>query len=283
MQLLTIIIALGFLQVWGADNPLHKDAWYKTWIERVGKFARVQSIPFLWGITAAGSVVLVLAIVLYWFLSPDTWLVGLHLPLAVVILLYSFGRGEFTEIVAEYTNACYVEDWKSGVERARAFGVRVEEVKENDWPGLHERLLEEASYRGFERMFAVLFWFVFFGPLGALFYRLLFLYQQARPEDAYSYRLLWALEWVPVRVLGLSFSFTGNFVGCWSRWRETLFCRVSSSRAVLSRVVLGALSVSDEQTLNCEITRKELNMVSRLYTRTLWFWLGVIAILSLLN
>lgn len=283
MQLLTIILALGFLQIWGAENPFHKDAWFRAWVDRLDKPAPFQRVPFLRGVCAAGSVVLVLAVVMYWFLNPETWLVGLHLPLAVVILLYSFGRGEFSEVVAEYTSACYVEDWQSSLERARLLGVKVEELKQGDWTSLHEKVLEEASYRGFERMFAVLFWFVFFGPLGALFYRLLFLYVYQRPDDSSARQLLWALEWLPVRVLGLSFSFTGNFVGCWSRWRETLLCRFSSSRAVLSRVVLGALSVSDEQTLTCDITRKELNMISRLYTRTLWFWLAVIAIFSLLN
>lgn len=243
----------------------------------------MRALPYFGGLAAVGSVVLILVIVMYVVLNPETWLVGLHLPLAVVILLYSFGRGEFSDVVAEYTSACYVEDWQSSLERAQVLGVQVDQLKANDWPSLHEKVLEEASYRGFERMFAVLFWFVFFGPLGALFYRLLFLYTLQKPEDESSRKLLWALEWLPVRVLGLSFSFTGNFVGCWSRWRETLFCRFSSSRAVLSRVVLGALSLSDDQALTCEITRKELNMISRLYTRTLWFWLAVIAIFSLLN
>lgn len=283
MFLLTIVIALGFLQVWGADNPLHKDAWFRAWANKVAASAWVKKLPGLASVVVCASVIVPLALLMYWVLSPNTWMGGIHLPLSVVILLYSLGRGEFTELMAEYTKACYVEDWKSAQERAEPFGVVTEDLKENDWPALHERVLEEASYRGFERMFAVLFWFVFFGPLGALFYRLLFLYTREKPEDGSASRLLWAMEWLPVRVLGLSFSFTGNFVGCWGRWRESLFCRVSSTRSVLSRIVLGALSVSEELVQTCEVTRKELNMVGRLYTRTLWFWLGALAILTLLT
>lgn len=283
MQLLTIVIALGFLQVWGANNPLHKDAWFSGLIKRIDKVSLIQRRPFASSLLAIGLVILLLFALMYWFLGPDTWLRGLHLPLSVVILLYSLGRGEFSEIIAEYTKACYVEDWASAQERAKPLGVVIDGLAENDWPSLHERVFEEASYRGFERMFAVLFWFLFFGPLGALSYRLLFLYVQEKPEDTFSNRLLWASEWLPVRILGLSFSFTGNFVGCWNRWRESLFCMVSSSRLILSRIVLGALSVSEDHMRDCEITRKELNLVSRLFTRTLWFWLGVIAVLSLLD
>ena len=283
MQLLTLVIALGFLQVWGAENPLHKDAWFHTWISRFEKFSFLTTLSRISSLITVGSVILPLALLMYWLLGPETWWGGLHLPLSVVILLYSLGRGEFSEIVAEYTKACYVEDWPSALERARPLGVLVDDLNENDWSRLHERVLEEASYRGFERMFSVLFWFLFFGPLGALFYRLLFLYSEHKPGDGVAGRLLWTLEWVPVRFLGLSFSFTGNFVGSWGRWRESLFCMDSSSRLVLSRIVLGALSVSEDLAQSCEVTRKELNMVSRLYTRTLWFWLGAIALFSLLN
>ena len=282
MQLLTVVIALGFLQVWGADNPFHKDAWFRNWINQYAGLSLPGALRNIASLIAVGSVILALALVMYWLLNPESWWGVFKLPLSVIILLYSFGRGEFSEIVDEYTKACYVEDWASAKERASPLGIKVDALQDNDWASLHERVLEEASYRGFERMFAVLFWFLFFGPLGALFYRLLFLYTQEKPEDAFSGRLLWTIEWLPVRVLGLSFSFTGNFVGSWGRWRESLFCLVSSSRVVLSRIVLGALSVSDDLAQSCEVTRKELNLVSRLYTRTLWFWLGVIAILSLL-
>jgi len=46
--------------------------------------------------------------------------------------------------------------------------------------------------------------------------------------------------------------------------------------------VLGALSVCDELPQTCEVTRKELSLLDRLYKRTLWFWLAAAAIIVII-
>lgn len=281
MQFITLILAIGFLQVWGAKNPLHKDLWFYRWVDLVDKSpigSRAARFVFL---VAVGGVCFLLGVLFYLFQMEESWLRWLLLPISVVVLLYSMGRGEFSEIVSEYTKACYVEDWASSLARAEPLGVDAKDLNENDWSGLHERVLDEAAYRGFERMFSVLFWFFAFGPLGALMYRLLFLYCEHKREDENAAKLLWALEWPAVRLLGLSFCFTGNFAGGYKRWRESLFCVESTSRMVLSRMVMGALTVDEELDHTCEVTRKELNLLHRLYARSLWFWLGALAIITL--
>ncbi len=283
MSLFIVILAIAFLQVWAGDNPLHRDSWYFQWVDNVRqRFARgslswlAPAISVLLPLLACG-----LALALLWDIS--NWLV---LPFGVAILLYSFGRGEFGEIVTEYTKACSEQDWVSGVERASRLGVNVEGLGLNDWSSLHQQVLNEAAYRGFERMFAVLFWFFLLGPVAALGYRLLFLYNQRIREEGFSdsvaAKTLWIVEWPAARVLGLSFSFTGNFVGCYNRWAESAFCFKSASSEVLGQSVLGALSVDDDLTQTCEVTRKELSLLHKLFTRTLWFWLAAAALAALL-
>lgn len=277
MNLFIVVISIAFVQVWGAANPLHKDGWFYRWATLV-----VESrIPLdLRLILAVGTPVLVLFVVQMALAEVSEWLL---LPLGVGVLLYSFGRGEFAHIVAEYTKACYVDDWPSALERAHRLNVRTDDLREGEWSQLHEHVLDEAGYRGFERMFAVLFWFFLLGPIGALLYRLTFLYSyDTQPENELARRLRWILEWPAVRLLGLSFALTGNFVGCFHRWRECVFCVKRSTIAVLSPLILGALMVDDDVTQTCEVTRKELNLLNGLYTRTLWFWLATASILVLL-
>lgn len=278
MNLFIVILSIAFLQVWGAANPLHKDRWLVAWVtwseNLVGHTAAVRfvvavGLPFL---------VLVGLQIALMILSP--WLL---LPLGMLVLLYSFGRGEFADIVSEYTKACYIEDWPCALERAGRLGVQVDDLTENDWSQLHKHVLNEAGYRGFERMFAVLFWCFSFGPAMAFLYRLNFLYaHNLRPESGVAAKMLWVLEWPSVRLLGLSFALTGNFVGCFQRWKECFFCAQRSTIAVLSPLILGALSVDDSVAQTDEVTRKELNMLTSLYTRTLWFWLATAAILIIL-
>lgn len=272
MEIFVTLLALAFLQVWGAKNPLHKDAWFYSWLSRVEKLhIRNQELASFFAL----AVPLVLLALLTWFLSgQSSWLM---LPVAIFVLLYSFGRGEFFEIVREYTQACYVEDWDSAVTRAQRFYVHLDEVDQDDWSALHKQVFYQAGYRGFERMFAVLFWFFILGPIGALMYRLVFLF--AQKGDSLSNRWLWIIEWPAVRVLGFSFALTGNFSGCIAHGKELFLCVKRPTIAVLSPMILGALAVNDELEPDCEITRKELTLMGKLFQRTLWFWLGLISLI----
>lgn len=271
MEIFVTLLALAFLQVWGAKNPLHKDAWFYFW---QSQFERVKLAQDLTSFLVIAIPLAVLALVSWFLAEQSDWLM---LPVAVVVLLYSFGRGEFFEIVREYTQACYVEDWQSATNRAQRFEVDVESVENEDWSSLHKQVFDEASYRGFERLFAVLFWFFVLGPVGAFMYRLVFL--KAQQSNSLATRWLWIMEWPAVRVLGLSFALTGNFASCMPPWREYLASTTQATKTVLSAVILGALSVNEDQQLDCEVTRKELTLMSKLYQRTLWFWMCILSLI----
>ncbi len=278
MDLFIVVIAIAFIQVWGADNPLHRDEWLPRWLSYLeGKFSLP---PRQFFIVAVGVPLLAVALVM-WLLSFNSY--WLLLPVSVVLLLYSFGRGEFSELITQYTQACQDEDWDSGISRAVGLGVDTEGITREDWSSLHQHMLDEAAYRGFERMFAVLFWFFLAGPLAALLYRLVFLFNREMDSgNPPASRFLWLLEWPAVRVLGLSFALTGNFVGCIARWRESVFCVTRPTATTIGQSVLGALSIDDDVTQTCEVTRKELSFLDRLYKRTLWFWLAATAMIVIL-
>ncbi|WP_096085313.1 histidine kinase [Agaribacterium haliotis] len=280
MEIIVVVLALAFLQIWGAQNPLHKDGWFFWWrskLARLNSSSETELSETRSFLNVVWPLVLV-AIVFQLLLSQSIWLV---MPLAVVVLLYSLGRGEFFEIVREYTQACYIEDWDSACERARRFDVEVDDLERDDWSSLHRHVLDQAGYRGFERMFAVLFWFFLLGPVGALMYRLVFLQSHAEPGDKLSQRWLWLLEWPAVRLLGLTFALTGNFQGCIEHWRDCLLCGSRRTNDILSPMILGALAVSDDTIQDGEITRKELTLMSKLFQRSLWFWIAVAALFSL--
>ena len=67
-------------------------------------------------------------------------------------------------------------------------------------------------YEGYQRWFAVLFYFVLLGPAGALAYRLLQLSRNYFDPELVD-RCLFLVDWVPARLLAAAFSLTGDFVG----------------------------------------------------------------------
>ena len=275
MILLELLIALGLLQGWGAGNPLHRDGWFHSWLARLSQLQAMSLYPWLH--VCIGLLVPVLLVTVAWLLLPEI----LAFVVAIVVLLYSLGRGEFGAGLGGYVDASNANAWDDSIAYAQGQGIDCDAISKNDWPRLHEQMLEATAYQGFERLFAVLFWFIILGPLGALLYRLSFLYSQRYPGPV-AHDWLWTLEWPAARVLGFSFAITGNFVGCINRWKGELSNLQTRTGKVIMQSALGALSVDDELVHSCDVTQRELYAIRRLYARTLWFWLSCLAIWVLL-
>ncbi len=278
MELFIVVVAILFVQVWGSENPLHRDAWFFNWLKSLASKLSLNEDFFF--ICAVGLPVLAVGSLFVFIAQHSYWSL---LPISVLLLLYSFGRGEFSGALEAYTESCYQEDWASACSFAQGFQIDTDAIAENDWKGLHQQVLEAAAYRGFERMFAVLFWFFLFGPVAAWAYRLLFLFVHQGPSGALAKKCLWVVEWPAVRALGLSFAMTGNFVGCMRRWKESVLCVTRTTPMTIAQSVQGALSVDEAVDQTCEVTRKELVLMDRLYLRTLWLWLAVAAIVVIIN
>jgi AmpE protein len=276
MYLIVILIAIALLQLWGARNPLHNDGWF------IGLRAALARNPVLTNLPAI-LLVLSLGLPVALILVAEILLPGwLWFVLALSVLLYSLGRGEFAVDAHAYTLACRDKAWETAIGKARQQGVDTDTLEQDQWFELNQRMVQAVAYQGFERLFAVLFWFLLFGPAGALLYRLAFIYaKQSALEESdggVAAHCLWALEWPAVRLLGLSFAVTGNFVGCVNRWKRLFYSVESSSAEVLRESVLGALSADDDLVQSVDCTEREVSALKRLYTRTFWFWVCCLAI-----
>jgi AmpE protein len=308
MVFLTVTIVLGLIQLWGSGAPLHHDLWFLRWVtwlrenlfkvtepvqqvqgetllSDAGERGPLASIPEAALPLAVGGPLLVLILFLQIVVAAHSWL---YLFVSVPVLLYCLGRGEFAPVVQEYLMGWSSRDWTAAVAAVSKLGAdkdTLNTITESGqcWSDLHRVALSHAGYCGFERMFAVLFWFVLLGPVGALLYRLSALYSEhavQQNDAAVAKRWLWILEWPAVRVLGISFALTGNFVGCFQQWRAFLTCVESSSEIVLMHAIRGALTISDR--LSMEVSDNELRALQSLLSRTLLLWVCLLAIFSLI-
>lgn len=275
MKLICILAALGFLQFWSGKNPFHKDSILEKWSNWVDK-KMASSTRGRRALALYLAVPIVLLALLITFLPNVPFII-----VSLLVLLFSLGRGTFAPHLEAFAAASAEGEWADAVTSVASTGIPTDDLQENDWLNLNQRVLEEAAYQGFERLFAVVFWFVFFGPVGALFYRLAF-FRSGHEPNPYTQKLVWALEWPAVRVLSASFAVTGNFVGCVNRWKAYAIDVSAASSVVLRETVLGALSIDDELVQSCDCTHREIRALKKLYTRTLWFWVAVIALFTIL-
>ena len=97
-------------------------------------------------------------------------------------------------------------------------------------------------------------------------------------------KLLWLLEWIPVRLLGFTVGLVGSFSNTATHLRELLFCRQTATAELLRRCVQGALGKSEQADPESETLNKaEINEVTSLFRRSMTAWLVGIAILVILS
>ncbi len=292
MTFLTVLIVFILVQWWGSGAPLHHDGWFFQWRNWLAKQQWLQQTPaaLLLVLTLLGPA-LVLLLVIYVVNDIYPWL---QLVIAVPLLLYCLGRGKYTARVSSYNKARDAGDWVLALdsynnmrEHCPADAKAEFSDDKEEWARLHHAMLSATAYRGFERMFTVLFWFVVFGPVGALVYRLSSLLLEA-DKTAGSERFwqmarhwLWVLEWPVVRVLSLSFALTGNFVSCMHSMREFLLNTELSTEDVLKHAIYGALNIQQDQQLSEEEVTRILKACLSLLSRTLILWICVLAVVTL--
>ena len=214
MIFLALIIGLILLHLWGADNPLQKDGWFLGWLSRVDALGVLPVVKLV-------LLVLLPAIVVQLLLSElEPVLFGvLWIAASVMLLLYSFGRGDVQAQRQRYQSQCRSGDFEAAYLAAtteQGWADAAEEVP--NAAAVHNLVQRGFLYESYQRWFAVLFYFLLLGPVGALAYRLLQIVSKS--ESATLARsCLNVVDWVPVRLLAAAFTLTGDFVhSCDELW-----------------------------------------------------------------
>jgi AmpE protein len=275
MTFLAILIVVLVYNYWLGDHPLrHALSFtrYQRWLARYKlasglRFAVCLMIPLIF-------VVILLALVaqLPAGLGAIAWLV-----LSLVVLFYcidSINCAQRIESHLQWISSLTTHD-------------EVVEVTARQ----HDFMMH-TGYRAFQSIHPVLFWFLLLGPVGALIYGLCRRYQEGLDQDDAESQLLtkmvYWLEWPPVRVSGLIFGLLGNFDACMKVWLQNLFSLETSSKALLRRLIHQAISEVDYSGVNDipafrDLARQDVAAFQSLLARTLNGWLGVTALLTIIG
>lgn len=281
MTFMAMVIALILLQVWGAGNPLQRDSWFTGLQSSVRGLGISTTAVFVLYLTVPILLVQLVLGALEPMLFGLLWLAG-----AVTVLLYSFGRVEYEALADRYRSYCLAGDFEAAYLYARSeLGVEQDDESLTTPEAVHRVIQRELLYVGYQRWFAVLFYFVILGPVGAMAYRLLQL-SRATPEGVLAMRMLYYADWIPVRLLAAGFALTGDFLGS----RDELVASVSGTGqpagAVLFEVGRAAIGTSDLDSTTAEasfatVAAKEVTDLQALLSRSAGAWLVAISLLVL--
>ncbi len=135
----------------------------------------------------------------------------LALPVHLLVVIYSLGRGDLLGGLGPFRDAWRREDLQAAAHVAK----RDLDICADSGEQLLERVQGHLLWQAYQSFFAVIFWYFLLGPVAALSYRLLALAEEQGQNPTVvecAAQLRHAFDWVPVRLLAASFALVGNFV-----------------------------------------------------------------------
>ena len=283
MNFLTALLAIILLEAYGELGAVQRDGWVRRWhrgLEAIEFLAR----PFVIRLALFVAVPVILLHLVLAALSHQWGL--LVFVLELLVLLYAMGRGNLDTQIALFTSDLEKDDLRAAFDDATVTDLSHREGVDENIEDLREQIFSSLPYRIFERTFVVIFWFYLFGAPAALAYRLLALHgdldfdETDTDSDQPGLKWLWLMEWLPVRLLGLTVGLVGNFSYAASAVRKLLFCRSTGTAEFLRHAIKGALE--DDQASRV-LTHQTVSEVTLLFGRAMTGWLVVIAILVILS
>jgi len=298
MHLIALLIGLVVERLATRLFHLRRLRWLDRLIDAGFRQAgRLPNWPALIPILAM-VVLLVLPVLVVVFVLGDSLLGFPYLLLGVVVLFFSLGPQDIGEDVDQYCKA--IEDGDKDRIRDTAKAIIESDVPEDTLERIH--MVEEAvCVQANNRLFAVIFWFVLLGPLGAWTYRVtdlircraVFAASREDQADGTSDHLRDAaiflhgwLAWIPARLTAIGYAAAGNFDPALGAWRAPTEQDSDSpseyNEHLLARVGVSALALGDDADED-HVSRsiRGATAANRLVFRLLLIWAVVIAAMTL--
>jgi AmpE protein len=243
------------------------------------------------------AVLLVSPVVLVMFLPGDGLYGFAYLIVAIIVLFFSLGPKDIGEQVDDYCEALEKGDEEAINHAAKAL---VERAVASDPMERIQQVEAAVCVQANNRLFAVIFWFILLGPLGAWGYRVTDLirrravFNASRADgdsDDESPIVLAAtqlhgwLAWIPARLTALGFALAGSFDSAIAAWRVRVDATggpSEHSEKLLARVGVAALALNtdEEETVSGRGVRGAM-AANALVFRLLGIWAVVIAAMTL--
>lgn len=312
MTLIAIIFALLLEMFWQGLSAWRRYAWFPSYLgvlkERFGASS--------WWDGPAGILlvifILLLPVLLLHALVNDLWLGLPELLLGVVVLSLCLRFQPLDMMVDRYMDAVASAREEDILEAAAA--IYVDDRQAGAGEQQVRRVTRHVLVSVNERLFAVLFWFVLLGPLGAVIYRIVQLLGGAGERDTEervqemqfsssgfidaATRLRHILDWAPSRLLALTYGLSGSFEDALHEWREyydhTDHPSLELGDEILAHAGCGALHIGrferrglqgessdQEQEFEPELEPEMVKSARALVLRSLLTWCIILALVTI--
>lgn len=237
MSFLVLLLALWIEKFSALRHRVQRDGGWIRELNKLESSERLAKQPWL-VLTILVLFPLALLALLLVVLEPVAYGL-LALPVHVLVVIYSLGRGDLLGGLGPFRDAWRREDLQAAAHVAK----RDLDICADSGEQLLERVQGHLLWQAYQSFFAVIFWYFVLGPVAALAYRLLALAQEHGQNPALVERaeqLRHAFDWLPVRLLAASLALVGNFVAVSRVMLHELLNWNISAAQLINRVGLAA-------------------------------------------
>ena len=299
MKFLVILLALVLTATWLRDAERFDDSWFGRYQRAIRKLVDKTHGGGKYSIAAAlGAIygVLIAVMLILGSLAEGTFYGFATMLLHLFVLLFAMDRTQPGRLVRDFLRSWNAGD-RQGCINYLETELRLEGVpRTEDGAVIVAQFKRLLAYRSFERMFMMYALYLVAGPVGVIFgyvsyqLRAELCEESDRTLAAHLERIIAVIEWVPLRLLAITFSLVGDFNSCVSRLRRHLweFEVASDNAQLLADWARCALSES----ATCEVKggdfdeaamRLEIEALSGLLERSQIVWLVVVAVVTLIG
>jgi AmpE protein len=274
MTFIIVLIAL-VLERFFHWHQLRQWRWlvnYAVWVS-----AQLANWPAFLILAAIILPLLLVAAVLQSLLANEGWWV-FRFIFSMLILLYCLG----SENLWVQTYRCINELNKENPAAIAYVQTAFQMTATDNLPAFHQTFVRTILIAVQQRIFAVLFWFVLLGPVGAILYRLIeSVRMQAMPGGKAVLQIKGVLDWLPIRLLAFLFALGGHFTAAFSCWKRGVFQGISTNEQFLTDCGIAALDMLEGDCLAAKGTVAQEALA--LIDRVLLIGLVILAVVVLLN
>jgi AmpE protein len=237
MSFLVLLLALWIEKFSALRHRVQRDGGWIRELHKLESSPRMAGKPWL-VLTILVLLPVALLALLLLVLEPVAYGL-LALPVHLLVVIYSLGRGDLLGGLGPFRDAWRREDLQAAAHVAK----RDLNIFADSGEQLLERVQAHLLWQAYQSFFAVIFWYFVLGPVAALAYRLLALAQEHGQNPALVERaaqLRHAFDWLPVRLLAASLALVGNFVAVSRVMLHELLNWNISAAQLINRVGLAA-------------------------------------------
>jgi AmpE protein len=289
MTLIVILIVLGLQRFlnFGVNFPRYN--WFKSYLNWLQSFLKGKVA--LNSIATAIIILLPIIIIvgLMQFFFKEFFFGILRFILDLIVLWYCLDAYQLRHRLSEYFSKVVKQDHTAANEHGKDF-VKSHIAQKNmhlGRMGIARAITHEIFIHSDEHLFAVLFWFIVAGPVGALTYYLIVAMRDLAAQTNSEFvellvpaeKIFGVLDWIPVRIVGISYALVGHFVSAFNYVRHNFTQGILQTQEFAIYSGFAALNIEHVDVVHADIEENQEALA--LVDRTVFLWIVIVAIFTL--